>query len=49
MNKKHKLLATLCLLLVAMTGRAETVSGSIKADGKALGEVLVTDGFTFAV
>ena len=49
MNKKHQLLATLCLLLVAMTGRAETVSGSIKADGKALGEVLVTDGFTFAV
>lgn len=46
---KQTCIIILSLLLTVMTGRAETVKGYVKSGNQGLGEVLVTDGYSFTV
>lgn len=46
---KQTCIIILFLLLSVMTGRAETVKGYVKSGNQGLGEVLVTDGYSFTV
>ena len=46
---KQTCIIILFLLLSVMTGRAETVKGHVKSGNQGLGEVLVTDGYSFTV
>lgn len=46
---KKTIIIALSLLFCALAGRAETVEGQVKCGDRGLGEVLVTDGFSFVV
>ena len=46
-----KIRTILCAIAcwLCATAQADIIKGTVKGDGKALGEVIVTDGFSFSV